>query len=42
MNHAAEEQWKPPCMATANDKNKQDARWQAQGQKDIGTHYKVN
>ena len=25
-----EEQWKSPCMATANDKNKGDARWQAQ------------
>ena len=28
-----ENQWKPPWMATANDKNKGEARWQAQGLK---------
>ena len=27
----------PPLMATANDKNKVDARWQAQGQKSLET-----
>ena len=28
-----DDQWKPPWMATAKDKNFSDARWQAQGPK---------
>ena len=33
MLHATENQWNPPWMATAYDKNFSDARWQAHGQK---------
>ena len=33
IDHATYEQWKPPWLATANNNNFSDARWQAQGPK---------